>query len=130
MTPAGIPHGNLRRTFGIAFHRIDRTVSGSGDVGALEGRIQQARAQLNDWSSCVSAKTPKGQAEILKFSGEISADKQKIARLQQSQANNSAAGTRNTPAPTEDREVGKLMLRAWDEDRRDIIPTVTSKMRS
>lgn len=28
------------------------------------------------------------------------------------------------------REVGKLMLRAWDEGRRDIIPTVTSKMRS
>jgi hypothetical protein len=61
---------------------------GSSDVAALQGRVQQARAQLNDWATCVSAQTPKGQAEIQKFSGEISADKQKIARAQQS-ANNS-----------------------------------------
>ena len=64
--------------------------SGGNNVPALQGRIQQARVQLNDWTSCVSAKTPKGQAEIQKLSGEISADKQKIARAQESQGNHSA----------------------------------------
>jgi DNA anti-recombination protein RmuC len=57
------------------------------DVAALKSRIQQAQEQLSDWASCVSAKTPKGQAEIQKFSGEISADKSKIAHAQQSQSN-------------------------------------------
>jgi hypothetical protein len=96
-------------------HRIDPTVSGSGDVGALEGRIQQARAQLTDWSSCVSAKTPKGQAEIQKFSGEISADKQKIAHLQQSQSNSSAApaADRHTPAPTEGNDRRGVLVDLW-----------------
>lgn len=68
--------------------------SGGNKVSALQGRIQQARVQLNDWTSCVSAKSPKGQAEIQKLSGEISADKQKIARAQ-SQGNISAANTQN-----------------------------------
>jgi hypothetical protein len=52
-------------------------------VGALQGRIQQKQAELNDWTSCVSAKTTKGQAEIQKLSGEISADKERIAQAQQ-----------------------------------------------
>src|SRR4051794_2342445 len=69
--------------------------SGGNNVPALQGRIQQARVQLNDWTSCVSAKTPKGQAEIQKLCGEISADKQKIARAQQSHVNISAANTQN-----------------------------------
>jgi hypothetical protein len=83
------------------------TSPGSGNVPALEGRIQQARVQLNDWASCVSARTPKGQAEIQKFSGEISADKQKIARAQQSQANISAAVAQVSAAATSGR--GKLV---------------------
>jgi len=72
--------------------------SGGNNVPALQGRIQHARVQLNDWTSCVSAKTPKGQAEIQKLSGEISADKQKIARAQQSQGDISAANTQNGAA--------------------------------
>jgi len=56
--------------------------TGGGNVGALQSRLQQARIQLNDWSTCVSAKTTKGQAEIQKLSGEVSADEQKIARSQ------------------------------------------------
>jgi len=56
--------------------------TGGGNVGALQGRLQQARIQLNDWTTCVSAKTTKGQAEIQKLSGEVSADEQKIARSQ------------------------------------------------
>jgi hypothetical protein len=55
-------------------------------VAALEGRLQQARIKLDDWTTCVSAKTSKGQAEIQKLSGEVSADEQKIARSQQTEA--------------------------------------------
>jgi len=73
-------------------------VSGNS-VAALEGRIQQARVQLNDWTTCVSAKTPKGQAAIQKLSGEISADEQKIARAQQSQRNMSVTPTQNGDTP-------------------------------
>ena len=73
--------------------------SGGNNVPALQGRVQQARVQLNDWSSCVSAKTPKGQAAIQKLSGEISADKQKIARAQQPQNSISADNAQNGAAP-------------------------------
>ncbi len=59
--------------------------SGGGSVSALQGQIQRARGQLNDWATCVSAKTSKGQSEIQKYSGIISAEKQKIARAQQSE---------------------------------------------
>lgn len=52
-------------------------------VAALEGQIRQDKIQLNDWTTCVSSKTPKGQAAIQKLSGEISADKEQIARAQQ-----------------------------------------------
>jgi hypothetical protein len=77
--------------------------TGGGSVSALQGQIQRARVQLNDWTTCVSAKTPKGQSEIQKLSGEISGDKQKIARAQQSEpapaarsdsSNRSATSTR------------------------------------
>ncbi len=66
----------------------------SSSVPTLEGRIRQDQMQLNDWTTCVSAKTPKGQAAIQKLSGEISADKAQIARAQ---LNQSAvpAGTQN-----------------------------------
>jgi hypothetical protein len=60
--------------------------TGSGNVAALEGRLRQARIQLNDWATCVSAKTTKGQAEIQKLSGEVSADEQRIARSQPADA--------------------------------------------
>jgi hypothetical protein len=57
-----------------------------GSVAALEGRIRQDRIQLNDWTTCASAKTPKGQAEIQTLSGEISAAKEQIARTLQDEA--------------------------------------------
>jgi hypothetical protein len=60
--------------------------SGSSSVQTLEGRIRQDQIQLNDWTTCVSAKTPKGQAAIQKLSGEISAAKAQIAEALQSQS--------------------------------------------
>jgi hypothetical protein len=60
--------------------------SGNSSVAALQGRIRQAQVQLNDWTTCVSANTPKGQSAIRKLSGEISADKEQITRTLQAQS--------------------------------------------
>lgn len=89
--------------------------SGGNNVPALQGRIQQARVQLNDWTSCVSARTPKGQAEIQKLSGEISADNQKIARAQQSQGNITAANTQGGTTPDRNAADGRrgVFVDAW-----------------
>jgi hypothetical protein len=64
---------------------------GSGSVPALEGQIRQDQIQLNDWTTCVSAKTVKGQAAIRKLSGEISAAKEQMARALQTQAGSPSA---------------------------------------
>jgi hypothetical protein len=63
----------------------------------------------------VSAKTPKGQAEIQKLSGEISADEQKIARAQQSQGNLYGASTQNGAAPDPTAAGGRrgVFVDAW-----------------
>jgi hypothetical protein len=53
-------------------------------VAALQGRLRQAQMQLEDWATCVSSKTVKGQTAIQKLSGEISATKEQIARALQS----------------------------------------------
>jgi len=63
-----------------------RTASVGSSVSVLQDRIRQDQVQLNDWTTCVSAKTPKGQAEIQKLSGEISAAKEQIARALQDQS--------------------------------------------
>lgn len=50
-------------------------------AGSLQDQIRAAREQLNDWVTCVSATTPKGQAEIRSLSAQISAAQQQINRL-------------------------------------------------
>jgi hypothetical protein len=50
-------------------------------AASLEGQIRAAREQLNDWVTCVSATTPKGQAEIHSLSAQISAAQEKINHL-------------------------------------------------
>lgn len=60
----------------------------------LEGRIRAAREQLNDWVTCVSATTPKGQAEIRSLTAQISAAQEQIQRLAQSV--DSATGSAGT----------------------------------
>ena len=89
----------MQRTLPIRLPIRLPATAGGNNVSALEGRIQQARVQVIDWTSCVSAKTPKGQAEMQKLSGEISADKQKIGRAQQSHGNMLAANTQNGATP-------------------------------
>lgn len=65
------------------------TAVGSSSVPSLEGQIRQDRVQLNDWTTCVSAKTSKGQAAIQKLSGEISAATEQVARALQNQSGTS-----------------------------------------
>lgn len=62
----------------------------SSAVGALNGRIRDDKMKLDDWTTCVSAKTVKGQAEIQRLSGQISADREAVLRAQAAQA--TAAG--------------------------------------
>jgi hypothetical protein len=54
----------------------------SGSIAGLQGEIQRDRVDLNDWVTCVSATTPKGKAEIQKFSGEIGSAKKQIATIE------------------------------------------------
>jgi hypothetical protein len=42
-------------------------------IGSLNGQIRQDKQQLDDWITCVSAKTTKGQAEIQRLSAQLSA---------------------------------------------------------
>jgi hypothetical protein len=60
------------------------SLSAQHTTASLEGQIRAAREQLNDWATCVSATTPKGQAEIRSLSAQISAAQERINRLQPS----------------------------------------------
>ena len=56
----------------------------AGSVASLNGQIRQDKIQLDDWTTCVSSKTPRGQAEIQRLSGAISAAKEHEQRLESS----------------------------------------------
>jgi hypothetical protein len=62
----------------------------SARAGSLTGQIQQDKQQLDDWTTCVSAKTTKGQAEIQRLSGALSAAEQQLHRLAASTSQASA----------------------------------------
>jgi hypothetical protein len=65
--------------------------SNQNTTASLEGQIRAAREQLNDWVTCVSASTPKGQAEIRSLTAQISAAEEKINRLSPAQSTSGAA---------------------------------------
>jgi hypothetical protein len=50
-------------------------------IAALTGQIRQDKQQLDDWTTCVSAKTTKGQAEIQRLSGAIGAATTQLHQL-------------------------------------------------
>lgn len=58
---------------------------GSGSTAALEGQIARDQVNLADWASCVSAKTPKGKAQIAAISARISAAKARIRKIEDAQ---------------------------------------------
>ena len=53
----------------------------ASSVASLDGQIRQDKIQLDDWATCVSSKTPKGQAEIQRLSGAISAAREREQRI-------------------------------------------------
>ena len=65
--------------------------AGTAVVAALQGEIRSERSQLNDWVTCVSATTPKGQAEIQSLSSRISAAQEHIERIEATHANTQAS---------------------------------------
>jgi hypothetical protein len=71
---------------------------GNRTVAALQGQVRQVRSQLDDWTTCVSAKTTKGQAAIQKLSGELSAVQGQIARVLQTDSG-SGSGQLTPAAP-------------------------------
>jgi hypothetical protein len=50
-------------------------------IASANGQIRQDEQQLNDWTTCVSAKTTKGQAEIQRLSAQLSAAEERAHRL-------------------------------------------------
>jgi len=89
-------------TFGTQI--IDRspvTPRRSDQTAALNGQIRRDQMQLDDWVTCVSAKTPKGKAEIQSLSARISAAKEQIASARADQAANRVPGPEpNSGSPT------------------------------
>lgn len=53
----------------------------ASSVASLDGQIRQDKIQLDDWATCVSSKTPKGQAQIQRLSGAISAAREQEQRI-------------------------------------------------
>jgi hypothetical protein len=69
----------------------------SGSTAALQGQIQRAKLDLNDWVTCVSASTPKGKAEIQKFSGEISSAQEQITKIEATKDRSSVPSATSIP---------------------------------
>jgi hypothetical protein len=59
---------------------------GGGSTAALQAQILRDQCLLADWSSCVSAKTSQGQAQIQAISGRLSAARARMARIEAAQA--------------------------------------------
>jgi hypothetical protein len=56
--------------------------AGTGaSIASANGQIRQDKQQLDDWITCVSAKTTKGQAEIQRLSADLSAAEDRAHRL-------------------------------------------------
>ena len=66
---------------GTACHSTG-TANVANAVSSLDGRIRNDKIQLDDWATCVSAKTVKGQAEIQRLSSQISADRAQVLRVE------------------------------------------------
>jgi hypothetical protein len=82
--------------------RADSTLTSQatqGTAASLEGQIRIAREQLNDWVTCVSATTPKGKAEILSLSAQISAAQDQINHLRPT-TGTTGADANSSAAPT------------------------------
>jgi hypothetical protein len=55
-------------------------------VASANDQIRRDKQQLDDWTTCVSAKTTKGQAEIQRLSAELGGAESRAHRLATSQS--------------------------------------------
>lgn len=55
-------------------------------IASVTDQIRQDKQQLDDWTTCVSAKTTKGQAEIQRLSAELGGAESRAHRLAASQS--------------------------------------------
>ncbi|MBS0379483.1 MAG: hypothetical protein JSS29_13420 [Proteobacteria bacterium] len=74
-------------------------VSAASSIGALNGQIRSDQQQLDDWTTCVSAKTTKGQAEIQRLSGALSAAREAVTRAEATHAAAVSSGGAPATAP-------------------------------
>lgn len=55
-------------------------------AAAVSDQIRRYKQQLDDWTTCVSAKTTKGQAEIQRLAAELGGAESRAHRLAASQS--------------------------------------------
>jgi hypothetical protein len=71
---------------------------GGASAASLTLQIRQDRQLLGDWTTCVSAKTPTGQAWIQRLSGDISAAQARIQRLAAAQTATATSAPASAPS--------------------------------
>ena len=84
--------GPLSGAIGSAHLQSSSAASG-GSVAAVNDQIRQDKQQLDDWTTCVSAKTTKGQAEIQRLSAALGGAESRAHRLAASESQTSAAAS-------------------------------------
>ena len=72
--------GPISNAFGST-HLPGPNAGSRASIAAANDQIRQDKQQLDDWTTCVSAKTTKGQAEIQRLSGDLSAAEARTHRL-------------------------------------------------
>jgi hypothetical protein len=95
--------GSISSAIGSAYLPGTRATSGTGASGAratssasvasVNDQIRQDKQQLDDWTTCVSAKTTKGQAEIQRLSAELGGAESRAHRLSASQSRDSSTSS-------------------------------------
>ncbi|HTV78219.1 MAG TPA: hypothetical protein VMF03_08175 [Steroidobacteraceae bacterium] len=84
--------GPISQVIGSA-HWTGTSANPGANAASLNDQIRQVKQQLDDWTTCVSAKTTKGQAEIQKLSAELSGAESRAHRLAASEPQPSSAAT-------------------------------------
>ena len=59
-------------------------------IASANDQIRQDKQQLDDWTTCVSAKTTKGQSEIQRLAAELGGAESRAHRLADSQSRDSS----------------------------------------
>jgi hypothetical protein len=75
-------------------------------LAALSGEIRDDQIQLNDWTTCVSAKTSKGQAEIQKLTARVSAAKEHVAQIEAQNAQSQPPAAQASTSHEQERSGG------------------------